>query len=125
LICVLEVRTFQVTHFYGSLHLFDGDEELGRSHTLTYALGILQARAMNRAHGIAEDSKTFLWSPGAECNAFFSEQAVVDAAKEVWKAVFPAAVKLVRGKRSLAGYELVRELERDAQTQTGPRPPVE
>ncbi len=108
---MLEVRTFKVTHFYGSLHLFDGDEEREKSHVLTYRLGILQARAMNRCHGIAEDSKTFMWTPGAECNAFFSEKSVVDTAKEKWRVVFPKAVKLVRGRLHLAGYDLVDEIE--------------
>lgn len=108
---MLEVRTFKVTHYYGSLHLFDEDEERGKSHVLTYCLGILQARAMNRCHGIAEDSKTFLWLPGAECNAFFSEKSVIDTAKEKWRSVFPKAAKLVRGRRNLAGYDLVSEIE--------------
>lgn len=110
MICVLDVRTFGVTHFYGSLHLYEGDEERGRSHTLTYKLGILQARAMNRAQGIVPGAKTFTWEPGAECNAFFTEQAVIDAAKKDWKRVFPKAEKLVRGKRHLAGYDLVGDL---------------
>ncbi len=109
MICVVEVRTFGVTHFYGSLHLYDGDVEEGKSHTLTYKLGVLQARAMNKAQGIVP-GQTFLWEPGAECNAFFTEQAVLDAAKEAWRRVFPKAKKLVRGKRHLAGYDLVEVL---------------
>lgn len=108
---MLEVRTFKVTHYYGSLHLFEEDEERAKSHVLTYRLGILQARAMNRCHGIADDSKTFMWLPGAECNAFFSEKSVIDTAKETWRSVFPKAVKLVRGRRNLAGYDLVDEIE--------------
>lgn len=107
------MRTFKVTHFYGSLYLVDADgEQHGNSHVPTYELGILQARAMNRCHGIPEDSKLFQWKAGEWCNAFFTEQAVIDRALATWREVFPKATKLVRGTMLLGGhYDHVADLD--------------
>lgn len=104
MICYLEIRTFKgaapgASHYFGSLYC---REE--KSKDLTYTLSILQARALNKTQGYAEDSDReedrWCWEPGKASNTFLNEKHILDYAKKVWRKEaegFPNATILIRG----------------------------
>jgi hypothetical protein len=113
MICLLELRSFEPigTHTYAKLYLYDEDgEQHGDSVSVMYKLGHLQARAMNKCNEINEGTRGFRWEADMECNAFFTREQAIEAAKNCWREYFPQATKLVLGTRNLAGYEILKEL---------------
>jgi len=115
-ICILEIRTFAgrvpgASHYFGSLYhesLYKSGK--GSSFDLTYKLTILRARAMNKSQYLGEFNPewtpgdcTFEWEAGSECNAYFSEEEVIAAAREAWREKFPEAKILLVGDHLSCG----------------------
>lgn len=114
MICILELRSFAPVgiHWYGKLYLYDKEDyQCGDSVSLTYKLGILQARAMNKCNGIDTNYSLSGWQAGMECNAFFTKELVIDVAKRTWRKAFPTATRLCLGERHLAGYKILEKIE--------------
>lgn len=101
----LSTRTFvgsstvyRPSHYWGTLA--DGEN----SHALMHKLTLLQARNHHAAEQernkvlYDNDETTMAWEAGDEVDFFWSEKAVVAAAKRTWLKLYPDALVLLHSK---------------------------